>query len=104
MINPNTIIMENIEAEKAVSIVREILAPRLSPEKITYKTMKGYTAILLEDDRYQTICRLYLNNERRKYLGILSKHKIETRSRIQSINEIFNHSNDLLKNISIYIG
>lgn len=96
--------MENIEAEKAVSIVREILASRLSPEKITYRIMKGYTAILLDDDRYQTICRLYLNNERRRYLGILSKNKIETRSRIQNLNEIFNHSNDLLSNISIYIG
>jgi len=94
--------MENIQAEEAVTIVRKILSPTVAPHKITCKQMKGYLAILLDDDRYRTICRLYMNNQRRKYLGTISKHKVESRNRIESLSDIFKYSDDLEAAVAVY--
>jgi len=94
--------MENLQAEEAVTIVRKILTPGVDPQKITYNQMKGYVAIMFESDRYRTICRLYLNNQRRKYIGILSKNKVETRYRIEVLTDIFNHSEDISAIVSLY--
>jgi len=94
--------MENIQAEEAVTIVRKILSPAVAPHKITGKQMKGYLAILLEGDRYRTICRLYMNNQRRKYLGTISKNKVESRNRIENISDIFKYSDDLEAALAVY--
>lgn len=94
--------MENLQAEEAVAIVRKILSPAVDPQKITYKRMKGYFTILFDGDRYRTICRLYLNNQSRKYIGVLSKNKVESRNRIDSLTDIFNHSDDILAIANVY--
>ncbi|GEP52246.1 hypothetical protein FNO01nite_29180 [Flavobacterium noncentrifugens] len=94
--------MEELEAEVATNIVRDILAPRLEPEKISYKRMKGYLAVLLNGDRYQTICRLYLNNKRRQYLGIVTKNKVESRNRIENLTDIYRHADEINESLSFY--
>lgn len=94
--------MENIQAEEAMAIVRKILAPTVEPHKISSKQMKGYLAILLEGDRYRTICRVYMNNQRRKYLGTISKNKVESRNRIESMSDIFKYSDDLEAAVAVY--
>ena len=94
--------MKNLQAEEALTIVREILSFRLDPKKITCKHLKGYIAIMIEDDSYRTICRLYLNNQRRKYLGTISRKKVESRERIDHMTDIFKYSDDLLATILVY--
>jgi len=94
--------MEEIEAEMATNIVREILSPRLKPEKITYKRMKGYLAVLLDGNRYQTICRLYLNNKRRQYLGIVTKNKIESRNRIEHLTDMYLYAAEINESLNFY--
>jgi len=64
--------------------------------------MKGYLAVLLDGDRYRTICRLYLNNQRRQYLGIVSKNKVESRSRIAHLTDLYGYTDEINDSLSFY--
>lgn len=94
--------MEAFEAERATDIIRDILSPRLDTSRIGYRCMKGYLAINLDGDRYKTICRLYLNNRNRQYLGILCKDKVEDRRRIYNLNEVRAHAESINEALSVY--
>lgn len=77
-------------------IVKTILRQKISVSRISHRDAQSYFAILLDDNNRKTICRLYLNGSK-KYLAILDDQKKEIKKEILSLDDIFNHSETLLK-------
>lgn len=79
------------EELEAFMIVKSILRQKVAVSRITYRDGQSYFVILLDDNNRKTICRLYLNGNK-KHLAILDEQKKEVRNELQSIDDIFNHS------------
>jgi hypothetical protein len=77
-------------------IVKTILRQKISVSRISHRDAQSYFAILLDDNNRKTICRLYLNGSK-KYLAILDDQKKEIKKEILTLDDIFNHSETLLK-------
>ncbi|MDP3461621.1 MAG: type I restriction endonuclease [Bacteroidales bacterium] len=77
-------------------IVKTILRQKISVSRISYRDAQSYFAILLDDNNRKPICRLYFNSNK-KYLAILDEQKKEIKNEILTLDDIFNHSETLLK-------
>ncbi len=82
-------------------IVKTILRQKISATRVTYRDNQSYFAILLDDNNRKTICRLYLNSSK-KYLMTFDEQKKEVKNEITSIDDIFKHSEALLKIVNSY--
>lgn len=99
--NPQTIedeskIVTTEEEMEAFLIVKTILRQQIPATRIAYRDAQSYFAILLDDNNRKTICRLYLNGNK-KYIGLFDEQKKEIKTEILSLDDIFNHSTSLLK-------
>lgn len=82
-------------------IVKTILRQKISVSRISHRDAQSYFAILLDDNNRKTICRLYLNGSK-KYLAILDDQKKEIKKEILTLDDIFNHSEILMKIVESY--
>ena len=82
-------------------IVKTILRQKISATRITHRDAQSYFAILLDDNNRKTICRLYLNGSK-KFFVILDDQKKEVKNEINSLDDIFKHSETLLKIVDSY--
>ncbi len=94
------VITTNEELE-GFMIVKTILRQKISASRITSRDAQSYFAILLDDNNRKTICRLYLNGSK-KYFAILDELKKEVKTEINSIDDIFKFSGQLLKIVESY--
>ena len=92
--------MEHTVENAAYTIVRDIVCEKVSPERITRSGAKTYLAIQLDSKPHKTICRLYLDGKV-KYIGTMNHRKVETRTRIHSLDDIV-HFSRLLTDIVKY--
>jgi hypothetical protein len=76
-------------------IVKSLLRQNIDAKRIGYRDAQSYFAILLDDNNRKTICRLYLNTAK-KYLVVLDEAKKEVKYEIQSLDEIYKYSKELL--------
>lgn len=81
-------------------IVKAIAAKLVAPERVTMRDAKSYCAILLDDNNRKPICRLHFNHSQ-WYVGIVIDSK-ETRHPIDSVNDLYNFSDEMLAVISEY--
>jgi len=91
----NKVVTTEIEME-GFMVVKSILRQRLNVSRISYRDAQSYFAILLDDNNRKTLCRLYLNGLK-KYLAIIDEQKKEVKIEISSIDDIFTHSELLIK-------
>ena len=82
-------------------IVKTILRQKISATRITYRDAQSYFAILLDDNNRKTICRLYLNGNK-KFFVTLDDQKKEVKNEINSLDDIFNYSETLLNIVDNY--
>ena len=82
-------------------IVKTILRQKISVTRITHRDAQSYFAILLDDNNRKTICRLYLNGGR-KFFVTLDDQKKEVKNEINSLDDIFQHAETLLKIVDQY--
>jgi hypothetical protein len=82
-------------------IVKTILRQKISATRVSYRDAQSYFAILLDDNNRKTICRLYLNGGK-KYFVTLDEQKKEVKNEITSLDDIFKHSETLLKIVENY--
>lgn len=82
-------------------IVKTILRQKISATRITHRDAQSYFAILLDDNNRKTICRLYLNSSK-KFFVILDDQKKEVKNEINTLDDIFKHSETLLKIVDNY--
>ena len=82
-------------------IVKTILRQKISASRITYRDAQSYFAILLDDNNRKTICRLYLNGNK-KFFVTLDDQKKEVKIEIHTLDDIFKYSEALLKTVENY--
>ena len=82
-------------------IVKTILRQKISATRITYRDAQSYFAILLDDNNRKTICRLYLNGNK-KFFVTLDDQKKEVKIEIHTLDDIFKYSETLLKTVENY--
>ncbi len=82
-------------------IVKTILRQKIPATRVTYRDAQSYFAIFLDDNNRKAVCRLYLNGGK-KFIGTIDENKKETKNEIESLDDIFNYSAELLKTIEQY--
>jgi len=94
--------VETTEEElEGFMIVKTILRQKVDIKRITYRDAQSYFAILLDDNNRKTICRLYLNGNK-KYFVVLDENKKEVKTEIQTLDEIFTFSDKLFEIVEKY--
>jgi len=76
-------------------IVKAVLRQKIDVSRISYRDAQSYFSILLDDNNRKTICRLYLNSNK-KYFVTLDSQKKEIKNEISSVDDIFKYSDVLL--------
>jgi len=85
-------------------IIKSILRTKISSERIVYRDTISYFGILLDDNNRKPLCRLWLNSQTKKYIGLFDKDKKETKYEINSLDDIYNYSEQLLQIPDFYEG
>lgn len=88
------------EKFEAFLIVRKILAEKAKPERLEYRDNRSYFAIVLDGNSRRTVCRLYLSQ--RKFIGTISERKVETKTEIDAVNDIYKFAKVLVKTVTHY--
>lgn len=85
------------EELQAFYIVKSILKDVVPLERITYRDAQRYFAIFLDDNNRKTICRLYLNLSTVKKIAFLNEDKKEESIYIDTIEDIYKHSDKIIE-------
>lgn len=96
----NKIITTEEELESYM-IVKAILRPHIGVSRIVYRDALTYFAILCDNNNRKPICRMYFNSSK-KYVATFDENKKETKHLIESLNDIYNLSDELIKTVEIY--
>ena len=89
------------EELQALTLVQNILGQKIGAERIYQSDAKTYFALLLDNNNRRTICRLYLG-PKKKFIGTISDRKVETRTEIDTIDDIVKFSDDLVHIVKNY--
>ena len=89
------------EEMEAFYIVKAILRPNIDIDRVTFKDTQNWFNVLIDESIRKSVCKLYFNGKK-KYIGILDENKKEVKSEIGDINDIFNHSQQLLDALEMY--
>ncbi|MGN0176677.1 MAG: type I restriction endonuclease [Methanobrevibacter sp.] len=107
--NDDGIITTNEEYE-GYYIVKSIAAKIINPERIYLRDFKSYCNVLLDDNKYYPIARLYFNNIHRLRISLFDGFEKAGKGRkkwksynINNINEIYNYEQEIIKTINIYL-
>ncbi len=94
--------IETTEEElEGFRIVVAILRRKLAINRIVYRDTQSYFGILLDDNNRKPLCRLHLNATT-KYIGLIDENKNERREIIETIDDVYEFENELLKTIDYY--
>lgn len=91
------------EEMEAFYIVKSIVRNAVELNRIAHRDNLSYFGILFDDNNRKPICRLYLNGNK-KSIGIFDVNKKETKYEISGIDDIFNHSNELVNVTEFYVS
>ena len=82
--------------------VRAILRGLVSPKRIVMRDAQSYCAVLLDDNNRKPICRLRFNNVEKLRLGLFNDKKEEVHFQLDSLDDIFNHADQLKATLTSY--
>ncbi|MFD1211497.1 type I restriction endonuclease [Arthrobacter sp. GCM10027362] len=91
-----------LEELEGYQIVRAIVCSEVKPSRVAQRDAKSYFAVLLDDNNRKPIARLHFNRTQ-KYLGLFDENKAETRVPINSLEEIFEHTEALRATVRSYL-
>lgn len=84
-------------------IVKAIVAGKVDLSRIVYRDAQSYFAILFDDNNRKPVCRLHFNGCK-KYIGVFDKDKNETKHLINTIEDIYNYSGDIISIVEYYLS
>jgi hypothetical protein len=87
-------IVTTAEELEAFYLVKGILRSSVDPSRIHYRDAISYFSILLDNNNRKTICRLYLNGSK-KAIGFTNQERKEDKFPINSLDELYAHSERL---------
>jgi hypothetical protein len=89
------------EEMDAFRIIVAILRRRVSISRIAQRDTQSYFGVLLDDNNRKPLCRLHLNGGK-KYIGLFDEAKNETRELLETVDDIYNFEDQLLKTLDHY--
>jgi len=92
--------MEEIEG---FNVVKAILRQVVDIKRVIARDTQSYFGVLLDDNNRKPLCRLRFNG-RQKTLCVIDNDKNEIRYPIDSIDDIFNYTEQLQKTVKLYEG
>ena len=95
-------ITTTLEELEAFFTIKTILAPNVDPERITYKDTLSYFGVLLDNNTWKWVCRVYIK-ENVMYLTIPNSTKIEIRYDLEKIQDIYKYKNELIECLNRYL-
>lgn len=84
-------------------IVKAILHPVVDVSRVFYRDTQSYFGILLDDNNRKPICRLRFNAQSVRYLSTIDEDKNEVKHIINSLDEIYNYSDELRQTVARYL-
>lgn len=75
----------------------------VKPARVVQRDAKSYFAVLLDDNNRKPIARLHFNRAQ-KYLGVFDQNKVETRIPVATLDEIYEHADELRSSVRMYLG
>jgi predicted type IV restriction endonuclease len=96
-------IVTTAEELEGYYIVKTILRQKVDSKRITYRDALSYFAIFLDDNNRKPICRLHFNGPK-KYIGTFDSAKNETRTQIDSLDDIFKQTKALQAILTHYLS
>lgn len=96
-------IITSPEEIEGFHIVRAILRGVVNSRRIVMRDAQSYCAVLLDDNNRKPVCRLRFNNKQKLQLGIFNGAKEEERISIESVDDIFNYSEQLKATAASYL-
>ena len=99
--NPK-VITTNLELE-GFYVVKSIIRQVMDASRITYRDAQSYFAVFVDDNNRKPICRLYFNNESNMQIAMLDEAKKETKYKLQSIEDIYSFSDQLIETAKRYV-
>ena len=85
-------------------LVKSIVRSKISSERVGYKDSLNYFSIILDESSRKTVCRLWFNSQKKKYLGLLDNENKETKHEIGTLDDIYNFSSQLIERIDYLEG
>lgn len=92
----------SLEELEAFHLVRAILRDVVSPKRVFIRDAQSYCAVLLDDNNRKPICRLRFNNTQKLRLGLFGADKEEDVMNIDSVDDVFNYSEQLKATVLLY--
>ena len=107
--NDDGIITTNEEYE-GYYIVKSIASKIVNPERISIRDFKSYCNVLLDDNKYYPLIKMYFNNPHNLRISIFKEFekagkgkKLFKSYNIQNVNEIYNYEEEIIKTVNIYL-
>lgn len=96
-----SIITTALELE-AFFLVKSICREMIDSKRITYKDTLSYFTVLLDNNTWKWICRIYLNGSK-KYLAVPNGDK-EVKMQISQIDDIYQYKTQILEALKSYMN
>jgi hypothetical protein len=77
-------------------IIKSILRQKIESSRVYYRDFQKFFSILIDDSVRNTVCRLYLSGSI-KQIAFLDENKNETKYQINSVDDIFQYAEQLIK-------
>lgn len=90
----DSLVVTTEEETEGFNIVRAIVRSEVDVKRVIGRDTQSYFGVLLDDNNRKPICRLRFNRGQ-KYIGIISADKTETRHPINTVDDIFQFSEEL---------
>lgn len=90
------------EETEGYLIVKSIIRSSIDVSRITGRDTQSYFGILIDDNNRKPICRLHFNRSK-KYIELFDENKAGTRHAIESLDDIFAHSETLKESAALYV-
>lgn len=84
-------------------IIKSLLRNVVDSNRITHRDTQSYMGILLDDNNRKPLARLHFNRSQ-KYVGIFDEGRKEIRVPIQSLDDIYEHAEELRRVLAFYEG
>ena len=80
----------------------ELESYQIDKSRIVHRDTQSYFGILFDDNNRKPICRLHLNGGN-KYISLFDENRKETKTQIESIDDIYKFEDQLLKTAESYL-
>ncbi|CAE6889019.1 Restriction endonuclease [Pseudomonas marincola] len=97
----DTRIVTTLDELEGFHIVKAIVRAVVDAKRIIHRDTQSYFGVLLDDNNRKPICRLHFNRTQ-KYLGIFDNEKNEIRHPIETLDDIYDFSQQLKDTVAYY--